>query len=65
MSFGFSLYAGWVGSALSLLGGIMILFLHVPAIGNPRRENSFYFSRQGSTAVSLDHPAHHAKSARV
>ncbi|CAF89587.1 unnamed protein product, partial [Tetraodon nigroviridis] len=26
--FGFSLYAGWVGAALCLLGGVIILFCH-------------------------------------
>ncbi|XP_036936021.1 claudin-11b [Acanthopagrus latus] len=65
MSFGFSLYAGWVGAALCLLGGSMILCCHSTDPGTPRRENSFYYSRQGSTAMPLDPPANHAKSARV
>lgn len=65
MSFGFSLYAGWVGSALCLLGGLMILFCHANLSGTPRRDNSFYYSRQGGTAVPLDPPANHGKSARV
>ncbi|XP_029979296.1 claudin-11b [Sphaeramia orbicularis] len=65
MSFGFSLYAGWVGSALCLLGGLMILCCHGSDPGAQSRENSFYYSRQGGTAMPLDPPANHAKSARV
>lgn len=65
MSFGFSLYAGWVGSALCLLGGFMILLCHANLPGITRRESSFYYSRQGGTAVPLDPPANYAKSAQV
>ncbi|XP_020501564.1 claudin-11b [Labrus bergylta] len=65
MSFGFSLYAGWVGSALCLMGGSMILCCHGVDPGTPSRDNSFYFSRQRGTATPLDPPANHAKSARV
>ncbi|KAM3593098.1 uncharacterized protein V6R79_006010 [Siganus canaliculatus] len=69
MSFGFSLYSGWVGSALCLLGGSVILCCPGIESTSPRRENSFYYSRQGGAAVSLDPeldpPANHAKSARV
>ncbi|XP_068565629.1 claudin-11b [Cebidichthys violaceus] len=65
MSFGFSLYAGWVGSALCLLGGALILFCRGADPGTPNRDNSFYYSRQGGTAMPLDPPANHAKSERV
>ncbi|KAM3860866.1 claudin-11-like [Diretmus argenteus] len=65
MSFGFSLYAGWVGSALCLLGGSVMLCCHSADPATPRRENSFYYSRQGGTATPLDPPANHAKSAFV
>ncbi|KAF7652387.1 hypothetical protein LDENG_00097510 [Lucifuga dentata] len=65
MSFGFSLYAGWVGSALCLLGGPMILCGYCTDPATPSRDNSFYYSRQGGTALPLDPPANHAKSARV
>lgn len=65
LSFGFSLYAGWVGAALCLLGGIIILFFQVVDSGTQRRENSFYYSRQGGAAMMPDPPANHAKSARV
>ncbi|XP_069563002.1 claudin-11b [Brachyistius frenatus] len=65
MSFGFSLYAGWVGSGLCLVGGFVILCCQGNDPGTPNRENSFYYSRQGVTAAPLDPPANHAKSARV
>ncbi|KAM4605904.1 claudin-11b [Polymixia lowei] len=65
MSFGFSLYAGWVGSALCFLGGSVILCCHGGDPATPRRENSFYYSRQGGMASPLDPPANHAKSAHV
>ncbi|XP_022623483.1 claudin-11 [Seriola dumerili] len=65
MSFGFSLYAGWVGAALCLLGGSMILCCHGNDIRTPSRENSFYYSRQRGTATPMDPPANHAKSAIV
>ncbi|CAJ1082698.1 claudin-11-like [Xyrichtys novacula] len=65
MSFGFSLYAGWVGSALCLFGGALILCCFGIDPATLSRENSFYYSRQGGTATPLDPPANHAKSARV
>ncbi|XP_023249761.1 claudin-11-like, partial [Seriola lalandi dorsalis] len=65
MSFGFSLYAGWVGAALCLLGGSVILCCHGNDIRTPSRENSFYYSRQRGTATPMDPPANHAKSAMV
>ncbi|XP_068603896.1 claudin-11-like [Brachionichthys hirsutus] len=63
MAFGFSLYAGWVGSALCLLGGFLILCCHGNDPGVLRRESSFFYSRGRS--VTRDPPANHAKSARV
>ncbi|CAK6973085.1 claudin-11b [Scomber scombrus] len=67
MSFGFSLYAGWVGSALCLLGATMSLCSQGGDPGTPSRENSFYYSRQRGTATPtpFDPPANHAKSALV
>ncbi|XP_056155761.1 claudin-11-like [Lampris incognitus] len=65
MSFGFSLYAGWVGSALCLLGGSALLCCRGADPNTPRRENSFYYSRRGGAAAPLDPPANHAKSAHV
>ncbi|KAG7231359.1 hypothetical protein INR49_012199 [Caranx melampygus] len=63
MSFGFSLYAGWVGCALCVLGGSMILCCNSTDLRTPTRENSFYYSRQRGTAMPMDPPANHAKSA--
>uniref|UniRef100_A0A3Q4H6Y9 Claudin-11 n=1 Tax=Neolamprologus brichardi TaxID=32507 RepID=A0A3Q4H6Y9_NEOBR len=65
MSFGFSLYSGWVGSALCLLGGIIILCCQGIDPGTPSRDDSFYYSGNRGTATLLDPPANHAKSARV
>lgn len=65
MSFGFSLYAGWVGTALCFLGGLMILCCNGTDPSTPSRENSFYYSRQAGRATALDPPANHAKSAHV
>ncbi|KAM9333770.1 claudin-11b [Pholidichthys leucotaenia] len=65
MSFGFSLYAGWAGSALCLLGGVLILCCHAPNPGTPSRENSFYYSGKRGTASLMDPPANQPKSARV
>ncbi|XP_039982315.1 claudin-11b [Xiphias gladius] len=65
MSFGFSLYAGWVGAALCLAGGSVILCCRGTDLRAPSGENSFYYCRQQGTATPLDPPANHAKSARV
>ncbi|XP_072234481.1 claudin-11b [Leuresthes tenuis] len=65
MSFGFSLYTGWVGCGLCLLGGIVILCCQVSNMANLPRDNSFYYSRRGDTATQLDPPANHAKSIHV
>lgn len=65
MSFGFSLYSGWVGSALCLLGGLLILCCQGADPGTPSRDNSFYYSGNRGTATLMDPPANHAKSARV
>ncbi|XP_029001480.1 claudin-11b [Betta splendens] len=65
MSFGFSLYAGWVGSGLCLLGGTMMLCFHSTVPWSPSRDNSFYYSRQRGTATAVDPPANHGKSERV
>ncbi|XP_062335140.1 claudin-11-like [Osmerus eperlanus] len=68
MSFGGSLYAGWVGSALCVLGGAMILCCHGDDSSTlQRRENSFYYSRQGASATStpLSATENHGKIAHV
>ncbi|KAK0149227.1 Claudin-11 [Merluccius polli] len=65
MAFGFSLYAGWVGSGLCLIGGTVILCCRGTDGAAPSRENSFYYSRQAGRAMPLDPPANHAKSVHV
>lgn len=65
MSFGFSLYAGWVGSGLCLLGGVIILCCYGNDPSLPIREGSYYYSRSRNIALPVDPPANHAKSAQV
>ncbi|XP_041419277.1 claudin-11 isoform X3 [Xenopus laevis] len=57
VTFGYSLYAGWIGAAFCLFGGSVI----VCCAGefNAFMENRFYYSSQGSGSPS------HAKSANV
>lgn len=67
MSFGFSLYAGWVGSAFCLLGGSVISCC---SSDRPVQyaENRFYYSKQGGAnfaPTSSSSSANHAKSAHV
>ncbi|CAL1596400.1 unnamed protein product [Knipowitschia caucasica] len=66
MSFGFSLYAGWVGVGLCLLGGIIILCCYGADPALPSRDTSFYYSRSRGVAIPSDQPAaNHAKTAHV
>ncbi|KAJ8270368.1 hypothetical protein GJAV_G00113640 [Gymnothorax javanicus] len=64
MSFGFSLYAGWVGSVFCLLGGSMISCC---SSDSPAQyaENRYYYSKQGATNPAAPASANHAKSAHV
>ncbi|KAM9713138.1 claudin-11-like [Menidia menidia] len=64
MSFGLSLYAGWGGAGLCLLGGVLVLCCHVDPPG-PSPRGSFYYSRRGDTATQMDPPNDHAKSVHV
>lgn len=67
MSFGFSLYCGWVGTIFLLLGGC----IHTCCSSDSSHSRSyqdngrFYYSKQGSTAVPAAASANHAKSAHV
>lgn len=69
MSFGFSLYSGWVGAGLCLLGGVIILCCYGSDPSLPSRDTSFYYSRSRGMAIPTDQPANqpanHAKSALV
>lgn len=64
MSFGFSLYSGWVGTALCLLGGCIISCCSVDSPATYTENNRFYYSKQGPAHTG---PAstNHAKSAHV
>ncbi|XP_028650559.1 claudin-11b [Erpetoichthys calabaricus] len=60
MTFGFSLYAGWIGSALCLFGGSMITCC--TGESPQYSEDRFYYSKKGAPATSSPN---HAKSAHV
>ncbi|KAG9340073.1 hypothetical protein JZ751_021993 [Albula glossodonta] len=64
MSFGFSLYAGWVGSAFCLLGGSMISCCSGER-PTQYTENRFYYSKQGGANLgpASSSSTNHAKSA--
>ncbi|MBN3274026.1 CLD11 protein, partial [Polyodon spathula] len=60
MTFGYSLYAGWVGSALCLFGGSMISCCSGES---PQYdEDRYYYAKQGEDTTAS---ANHAKSAQV
>ncbi len=63
MSFGFSLYSGWVGTALCLLGGCMIACCSVDTPATYTDNNRFYYSKQGPAQSPAS--TNHAKSAHV
>ncbi|XP_072313749.1 claudin-11a [Eucyclogobius newberryi] len=66
MAFGFSLYAGWIGTVFSLLGGAMLSCC--VSESHPRSyqdNNRFYYSKNGSTTAPAAPSANHAKSAHV
>ncbi|KAM3835973.1 claudin-11a [Diretmus argenteus] len=67
MSFGFSLYAGWVGSALSLLGGGLITCCSTESSSSRSYQdnNRFYYSKQGGPSPPATASTNHAKSAHV
>lgn len=66
MSFGLSLYSGWVGSALCLLGGAMMTCCSGCGAQQPQNHhNRFYYSKQSGTANSMPPAANHAKNAHV
>lgn len=67
MSFGFSLYAGWVGTIFSLLGGSILTCCSsdVASSRSYQDNNRFYYSKQGGGNPPETTSAHHAKSAHV
>ncbi|XP_043925997.1 claudin-11 [Protopterus annectens] len=58
VSFGYSLYLGWIGALLCLFGGFVIICCS--GSSDEQTENSFYYSSQGAAASPT-----HAKSAHV
>ncbi|KAK1806499.1 hypothetical protein P4O66_005008, partial [Electrophorus voltai] len=65
MSFGFSLYAGWLGSALCLLGGSLVMCCSGEDAAARHHENRFYYSKQSGLSNSIQASNSHAKSAHV
>ncbi|KAL6462678.1 hypothetical protein MHYP_G00291000 [Metynnis hypsauchen] len=65
MSFGFSLYAGWLGTALCFLGGSVMTCCSGDDTPSQRPENRFYYSKQSGLSNSVQATNNHAKSAHV
>ncbi|KAI9541057.1 hypothetical protein NQZ68_034818 [Dissostichus eleginoides] len=68
MSFGFSLYTGWVGSIFSLLGGCILTCCSSESSSSSRsyqENNRFYYSKQGGGNPPAAASTNHAKSAHV
>ncbi|XP_017577807.1 claudin-11a [Pygocentrus nattereri] len=65
MSFGFSLYAGWVGAAFSLLGGCMIVCCSLESPAPYADSGRFYYSKHGQSNPTSPSSTNHAKSAHV
>lgn len=68
MSFGFSLYTGWVGSSFSLLGGCILTCCSSESSSSSRSyqdNNRFYYSKQGGGNPPAAASTNHAKSAHV
>lgn len=63
MSFGFSLYAGWVGSALCFFGGSLMTCCSKSDGPSQSLENRYYYSKH--SGVSSPPINSHAKSAHV
>lgn len=66
MSFGFSLYSGWVGTIFGLLGGSIVACSFDSSSSRPYQENNhFYYSKQGGSNLPAASSTNHAKSAHV
>uniref|UniRef100_A0A3Q3QK27 Claudin-11 n=2 Tax=Monopterus albus TaxID=43700 RepID=A0A3Q3QK27_MONAL len=67
MSFGFSLYTGWVGTLFSLLGGSILTCCSSESSSSHSYQdnNRFYYSKQGGSNVPATSSTNHAKSAHV
>ncbi|XP_062254113.1 claudin-11a [Platichthys flesus] len=68
MSFGFSLYTGWVGTIFSLLGGCILTCCTADSSSSSssfQENNRFYYSKQGGGNQPPAPSTNHAKSAHV
>ncbi|XP_031165598.1 claudin-11a [Sander lucioperca] len=68
MSFGFSLYTGWVGTIFTLLGGCILTCCSSESSSSSRSyqdNNRFYYSKQGGGNPPAAPSTNHAKSAHV
>ncbi|CAJ1073244.1 claudin-11a [Xyrichtys novacula] len=67
MSFGFSLYVGWMGTIFSLLGGSMLTCCSSDSSSSRSYQdnNRFYYSKQGGGNPPTAASTNHAKSAHV
>ncbi|XP_066518487.1 claudin-11b [Hoplias malabaricus] len=65
MTFGFSLYAGWLGSVLCLLAGSIMTCCSGGVIPPKHPENRFYYTKHTSLSNSIQASNNHAKSAHV
>ncbi|XP_019953427.2 claudin-11a [Paralichthys olivaceus] len=66
MSFGFSLYTGWVGTIFSLTGGSILTCCSSDSSSRSYQDNNrFYYSKQGGGNQPAAPSTNHAKSAHV
>ncbi|CAG5866669.1 unnamed protein product [Menidia menidia] len=66
MSFGFSLYTGWVGTIFCLLSGSMLTCSSESSSPRAHQDNNhFYYSKQGGGNLPTASSTNHAKSAHV
>lgn len=69
MSFGFSLYSGWIGVVFCVLGGSILTCCTSDYSSSSSRSyqdnNRFYYSKQGGGNPSTATATNHAKSAHV
>ncbi|KAI5086619.1 claudin-11, partial [Silurus meridionalis] len=66
MSFGFSLYSGWVGGALCLLGGCILTCCSIDSASSYRQNNRYsYYSKQTPPTDQTPPTGNHAKTAHV
>lgn len=66
MSFGFSLYSGWLGGALSLLGGCILTCCSINSTPSYRQNNRYsYYSKQNPPTNQTPPTGNHAKTAHV